>query len=268
MNGRYYGEVLPSPHSMTIDNSKVFIKSSSDFEKKLHAISENQEVKKKDFGSTAQKIHASRSNDNNIEFSKIVIQTPLKTLNASMLKEEAKLKAESLLTCRICLEEGKEIQFDKNQSADDQPNPLICACKCKGSMAYVHHDCLKSWIFTNYTISTYKLARCELCMSRFMSYYNQDCTQKSNHKRLLKLLLIMLVLINLIYFVISTEVFRMKLTDGHFSFFLILMLDSTVITIIFMVLRKMRSRVLPLNKDQLKFADKRDPQYHLNFANV
>ena len=37
--------------------------------------------------------------------------------------------------CRICW------------GNDDEPsNPLIIACKCRGSVGLIHFDCLKAWI--------------------------------------------------------------------------------------------------------------------------
>ena len=38
--------------------------------------------------------------------------------------------------CRICL------------SGEDNPisNPLMCPCDCKGSMKYIHYQCLKNWL--------------------------------------------------------------------------------------------------------------------------
>lgn len=39
--------------------------------------------------------------------------------------------------CRICW--GNE---------DDPSNPLIVACKCKGTVGLIHFQCLKSWVLT------------------------------------------------------------------------------------------------------------------------
>ena len=38
------------------------------------------------------------------------------------------------LTCRICLCEA------------ETDNPLICPCKCAGSMGLIHKNCLKEWL--------------------------------------------------------------------------------------------------------------------------
>ena len=39
--------------------------------------------------------------------------------------------------CRICW--GNE---------NDEQNPLIVACKCKGTVGLIHFQCLKSWVLT------------------------------------------------------------------------------------------------------------------------
>ena len=36
--------------------------------------------------------------------------------------------------CRICLSE------------EEEDNPLICPCKCAGSMGQIHVECLRSWL--------------------------------------------------------------------------------------------------------------------------
>lgn len=57
--------------------------------------------------------------------------------------------AEDGPTCRIC--------FDGPTETD----PLFRACACKGSVAYVHHDCLSKWA------SDSSRVECELCHSYF-----------------------------------------------------------------------------------------------------
>ncbi len=39
-------------------------------------------------------------------------------------------------TCRICL-------LEEDQEED---NPFIVPCKCKGSCEFVHFQCLKKWV--------------------------------------------------------------------------------------------------------------------------
>ena len=41
------------------------------------------------------------------------------------------------IQCRICW--GND---------DDENNPLIVACKCRGSVGLIHFECLKNWILT------------------------------------------------------------------------------------------------------------------------
>lgn len=44
--------------------------------------------------------------------------------------------------CRICLSDDGEGFCD----ADEPLNPLICPCDCKGSLQYVHLQCLRTWL--------------------------------------------------------------------------------------------------------------------------
>ena len=76
--------------------------------------------------------------------------------------------------CRICL--GNEI--------DNPLDPMITPCKCKGSMSYVHLECLRHWINhnikvienLNYTIFSWNSLKCELCNSSlpFAICYNNS----------------------------------------------------------------------------------------------
>jgi len=70
----------------------------------------------------------------------------------------------NLNCCRICLSEEYETD-----------NPLICPCKCSGTMKYIHIDCLRNWLkskissknYTYMTSFTFKALECELCLMQF-----------------------------------------------------------------------------------------------------
>lgn len=56
------------------------------------------------------------------------------------------------------------------EESDD--NPLILACKCAGTVGYIHYNCLKSWLKTqrhvkeygeNVTSYYWKKFECEIC---------------------------------------------------------------------------------------------------------
>ena len=65
--------------------------------------------------------------------------------------------------CRFCLSESNEIR-----------NPLLDACLCKGSMKYVHFECLQTWLRNKINIDhssglvtlQWKFLSCELCKER------------------------------------------------------------------------------------------------------
>ena len=80
--------------------------------------------------------------------------------------------------CRICY--GKETSIE---------NPLICPCTCKGSMKYIHYQCLRNWLNSKIEADlsinseieeeigiTYccKELSCELCKSKFPDYINHN----------------------------------------------------------------------------------------------
>ncbi|GIX64609.1 FHA domain protein, putative [Babesia caballi] len=73
--------------------------------------------------------------------------------------------------CRICLE-------------DEELGPLIIPCKCKGSMGYVHLECIRTWVQGRLKVKdgegksqfSYFLRnlRCELCGVPYPSYVDVD----------------------------------------------------------------------------------------------
>jgi hypothetical protein len=74
----------------------------------------------------------------------------------------------SKVACRICLLEG---------STED--DPLINPCSCKGSIRYVHLECLRHWIKGRLNLSDassqcgsyfYKQLTCELCHAAYPAY--------------------------------------------------------------------------------------------------
>src|SRR5689334_19299431 len=62
-------------------------------------------------------------------------------------RKKPHLKEELLVTCRICQE-------------DDDEKYMIKPCKCSGSIAFVHFNCLKSWIVSSQKVD------CCMCKTR------------------------------------------------------------------------------------------------------
>ncbi|EZG89040.1 putative zinc finger/FHA domain protein [Gregarina niphandrodes] len=81
----------------------------------------------------------------------------------------AELSPEEALNtqCRICLTEGAE-----------ENNPLVRACHCKGSIMYVHLECLRQWVNGRLNLSEdlsraccfVRQIQCELCKATFPSF--------------------------------------------------------------------------------------------------
>ena len=131
--------------------------------------------------------------ENNIKYNKnhIEIETREKLIKLSSIKDKdfnfgetdkniktKKNKIKKPKTCRICY--GTDYNIE---------NPLICPCICKGSMKYIHYECLKNWlnskIETDLSINTEieeevgitycsKDIACELCKTKFPDYINHE----------------------------------------------------------------------------------------------
>jgi len=69
------------------------------------------------------------------------------------------------LTCRVCL--------NYNNSSK---NPLISACSCKGSLKFIHFNCLQKWLLEKVEITEdalvfiyiWKEFRCEICKEKII----------------------------------------------------------------------------------------------------
>lgn len=59
--------------------------------------------------------------------------------------KEVLKESEEIPPCRFCL----------INEMDDQNNPLINPCHCKGTMGYLHIECLKYWLNTKRTVKEY-----------------------------------------------------------------------------------------------------------------
>ena len=67
-------------------------------------------------------------------------------LYAQELKEAQEVKC-----CKDVVEAGSEDQIQCRicwSSEEDSTNPLIVACKCKGTVGLIHFQCLKNWVLT------------------------------------------------------------------------------------------------------------------------
>ena len=127
---------------------------------------------------TKNKINKNKDNKNKKKLSKVSKKNNEK-LNSKMKGNES-IKSQQNnqkgKICRICL------------CGEDSPvkNPLICPCICKGSMKYIHYNCLKNWLNSKIesdlgygrdieieqptiTYSTKDIS-CELCKTKLPDY--------------------------------------------------------------------------------------------------
>mmetsp|Transcript_15244 Transcript_15244/g.46019 ORF Transcript_15244/g.46019 Transcript_15244/m.46019 type:complete len:270 (-) Transcript_15244:1534-2343(-) len=59
-------------------------------------------------------------------------------------------------TCRICFGE------------DDADNPLICPCRCNGTVKHVHVECLRAWrVMRSRTQGMWAAQVCEMCKAKY-----------------------------------------------------------------------------------------------------
>ena len=125
------------------------------------------------------------------KFKNIELETKEKIIKLSSIKDKEfnldelgqitkakKTKNKKTRICRICY--GTDYSIE---------NPLICPCICKGSMKFIHFQCLKNWlnskIETDLSINTEieeevgitycsKDLACELCKTKFPDYINHE----------------------------------------------------------------------------------------------
>ncbi|XP_058065874.1 E3 ubiquitin-protein ligase MARCHF3-like [Anopheles bellator] len=66
--------------------------------------------------------------------------------------DESRASSTDSVLCRIC------------QSSSDEQNSMISPCLCKGTMKYVHQECLELWLNRS------GLTSCELCLHTFQTH--------------------------------------------------------------------------------------------------
>jgi hypothetical protein len=91
-------------------------------------------------------------------------------------EEECGQEEEIEIDCGIADDSMGQIQC-KICWSDDQSteNPLLCSCKCDGSVRYIHYDCLKHWLKQKMTTNeqescvsyTWKQFECEICKTPY-----------------------------------------------------------------------------------------------------
>lgn len=95
------------------------------------------------------------------------VKLRVKELNSKGQKLEDELTESNVnsklceeFTCRVCL--GDFVS---------EKNPLICPCKCSGTMKYIHLSCLRKWLLSKMSVKqtgcsisySWKQLACELC---------------------------------------------------------------------------------------------------------
>ena len=89
------------------------------------------------------------------------------TKNNFMLEPEKEKETIEKIYCRLCYQEESTVL-----------DPLLCPCKCKGSMKYIHFSCLKKSIMQKIQIKKekyfdlyfFKTYNCEICLETYPKY--------------------------------------------------------------------------------------------------
>lgn len=132
--------------------------------------------------------------------------------------------------CRICLEEEKVEVLPKINSRSIHNNNLMLLnpCKCKGSSACIHQDCIKQWILSKYEPEMFFKATCELCLSKYkMNTFNVNLSGPQRIKviKLGLLMIFAMVTINIaLYYILIQSKINLILFN-HYGSYLILALD-------------------------------------------
>ena len=71
-------------------------------------------------------------------------------INQNYMKEVNVEENEEIPPCRFCL----------SNEMDDETNPLINPCLCKGTMGFLHVECMKHWLNTKRTVKEYNESKC------------------------------------------------------------------------------------------------------------
>ena len=89
------------------------------------------------------------------------------TKNNLFIEDNKEKETVEKICCRLCYQEESTV-FD----------PLLCPCKCKGSMKYIHFSCLKKSIMQKIQIRNeksfdlyfFKSYNCEICLETYPKY--------------------------------------------------------------------------------------------------
>lgn len=150
--------------------------------------------------------------------------------------------------CRICLEEEKiEVIPKLNSSNIHNKNlMLLNPCKCKGTAACIHQDCIKQWILSKYEPEDYFKATCELCLSNFkMNTFNVDLSRPQRFKviKLGLLMIFAMMIINItLYFVLIQSGINLLLFN-HYGTVMVLTLDLFYLLFLIWACNRYRLRI-------------------------
>jgi len=101
----------------------------------------------------------------------------------------------TISSCRICLEEDNTFS-----------NPFISPCKCKGSMKYIHRNCLQNWRMANNTA----FYECDICKYKYQFVRSTIATILRNELIILLITMITFIIISFIIGILFSPLFEKK----------------------------------------------------------
>lgn len=152
--------------------------------------------------------------------------------------------------CRICLEEtytkssisiNNGISIGASEDSHlhfihEKNSKLIIPCKCAGSIKYVHHGCLKTWVKSHYNTNLLE-AKCEICKEYFLlsrpTIYSEKKAKKDKISAIKSLILLLLILlmVDASAIVILKHTVGLKVSSGSGPFWSILAVNIIAISI-------------------------------------
>ena len=139
VNGQKIIQGAYSPKNLNNPCPKIYYNKNVDLNLNQNNNNNNNTLQEKKKSFSQKEINS--KSDNNELISVKNKQKPKKVEKAknknlkNLLLLKPKNNGKNNATCRICY--GDDFTSD---------NPLICPCKCKGSMKYIHYLCLKNWL--------------------------------------------------------------------------------------------------------------------------
>lgn len=123
-------------------------------------------------------------------------------------------------------EKSEKSEGDRQENKEQQSKILISPCNCKGTLKYVHHDCIKTWLKNK--ISMINEVKCDLCKGIFVIGFEIVKDEKIKKEILLKLVqfvlsfLLIWITLNIVVLLIAVKAFRVEISYENYSLYYVI----------------------------------------------